>query len=507
MIFNLSKIKNYLIPKQEILNIEISDFGVRFFSFYQNKIYPKVSYYEPLAPQVVTKGILEKPEVLKAVFERFKNKFMRSFRSAPYVIMSLPSSLFYINIITLPEVVEEELEEAVRLNAEMNSPISLNNAYFDWQKINIPLAQENHSENIFITVVQKDLIDPYLNIIKAAGFELGAVEMQSLSLARFLYNTSKIKEPYLAISVKRDGIEMILGQFDTLIFFDFDAWSEIAPTKKLNELTLDDIKEYLKESLPKFLNFSQARYHKTIGYFYLMTETPATTKLLFDFIIQNYQLKPLSLKLPLGLKNVTFDWFIVIGAAIRGLIPRGSDMIVSLTPIGTEEAYIQNRTLGYASFWARNVTAFLFGMLVIIAALNFTFFKTTLNSLKNQLNTLSSAATLSPKYQTLISQSEEFNDLVSKITVAKANEKNWHEIFAELFSLTSQNNINIDRLFISSLSGQITLQGSAATREVAANFKDLLNKAHYFTNVSMPLTSFSESANRVSFTLNFNLRF
>jgi Tfp pilus assembly PilM family ATPase len=93
----------------------------------------KYSNIIQIAPGAIKNGFLEKPEELLKSLTDLKNKTFKNTKFIPYIILSLPPNNFYTNILTIPKnsVLEGNIEESIKLNARMLSPIPLETAYLD----------------------------------------------------------------------------------------------------------------------------------------------------------------------------------------------------------------------------------------------------------------------------------------------------------------------------------------------------------------------------------------
>jgi len=113
--------------------LEINDKVIKLFYFDGDPYKMKCSGIVQIAPGAIKNGFLEKPEELLKSLTHLKNQTFQNTKFIPYVIISLPANNFYTNILTIPKnsVVEGNVDESVKLNARLLSPISLNNAYFD----------------------------------------------------------------------------------------------------------------------------------------------------------------------------------------------------------------------------------------------------------------------------------------------------------------------------------------------------------------------------------------
>jgi len=501
--FNWEKIKKSLAPREEIAGLEISATAVHFFAFKPSRS-AKYYFYEKLPLNTIENGVLIKPEFLINALKNIKLKLGRDFKKHRYVILSLPEPPFYLNVIDLVDVPEEELAESVRLNLELNAPIKPENGYYDFEPISI--NQPNGLTHYLLTAIaSKENIDAYLSCLSSLGFSVVAIEPHSLSLARISYQLTGIKEPYLFLNFYSEGLDAFIGFKDMVVFSDFDSWSEISENKE--GINLAQIKNYLSQNIPRFLNFYLSRYNSPIKKVIITSSLAQIKPEIATFLEKEFGLSPLNLSYEKIWPQLNDTWLKAIGAATRGLVPREKDTIISIAPVGTEQAYMENRTLLYFSLWSKVLAAFVFLILMVYASLYYFLFKNLAINFKNQEQNLTGNLTLNERQIELNNRANEFNELIKRIGQAKNSaSQNWAEITTEIFNIAQKNRVSIRHLFISTNSKKITIDATASDRSLATNFQNDLNQSKSFTNADLPLTSISESANAISFKIDCFLK-
>jgi len=96
-------------------------------------------------------------------------------------VMSLPAFLGFSTLISLPEMSEAELDQAVLYEAKKYIPLPLSEVQFEWVKIN-----SAKKTSILIVAVTNELINKYHEIAKLSGLTLNYLELDTFSLARSL---------------------------------------------------------------------------------------------------------------------------------------------------------------------------------------------------------------------------------------------------------------------------------------------------------------------------------
>ena len=401
---------------------------------------------------------------------------------------------------SLPDLEEERFKEAVIFNTQMVAPLPLEEVYFDWEDWG-ESVKENERE-VFIALGVKKQIDPYLEILNNTGFKIVAVEPWALSLVRFLTTFGEKEQAVLSVSLRTEGIEFILSENNKLIFFDFDSWPEIFGNNIPKQITLEMIKKHLDGEIPMLLNFYFLKRKKPVQKFIFLSTNNQFVNLISQFLKETYHLEPFTLTLPSYLKWVTLDWFSAIGAALRGLIPRYQDTIVSLAPVGTEQSYEQNHLYRVVSLWSKISLTIVITLVGMFGLLDFSFFQ-NIKTRYSQLGAKPTEQSLIEKKNLLSQQADEFNALVALLGKIQSLKQDDVTILQDLFHSSQVYQISINRILISNApANNLTLQGQAKNQEAVFNWRSNLEKNGVLKEITIPLETLVETSEGVSFTLN-----
>lgn len=156
-------------------------------------------------PRVINYGILESGGYLSRVnqvlqtstlklFEKEAAEFLRSIikemkPASTEAIASLPVFSAFTTILDFPSMSPKELEGALIFQAKQYVPLPLSEVALDWLKVG-EFEDESgfkHQKILLISVPQEH-IRKYQKIFKEAGLNLGALEIESLSVARIFKN-------------------------------------------------------------------------------------------------------------------------------------------------------------------------------------------------------------------------------------------------------------------------------------------------------------------------------
>lgn len=498
--FDLQKL---LVPEFPITALVIDDFSLRIFGFNQtiNQV-SKIGQYK-LPPGVIKNGVLQKPEELRALIGALKQKIWTKDKHI-WVVLSLPSSNFYTNIFTLPDLTDEQFQDAVVFNTQMVAPLPLEETYFDWEDWGTVVDKNKDEKEIFIALGVKKQIKPYTDILQEYGFKVVAIEPWAISVSRFVYTFLQKEKPVLVIDLRPDGVEFIVTEQNKLIYFDYDSWQEIFGQNIPKTITFNHLQQHLMREIPLILNFYSLKRGYQLENFIILSGEDKMVNALTFWVAKQFNLKFLNFSLPQPLTKTRRDWAGVVGAALRGLIPRREDAVVSLAPLGTEESYYQSLITRVTALWANTVIAALGCLLVAFVLLNNLFFNNVYAKYK-ELATVTINPAVKSQKETLQKEAETFNTLVDYAKFTAKWKKDWRLMLDTIFQNARKDTINIQRIFVGSgteeLISNITIQAEASSREAMFNFKKKLDETQLFVSSKIPPETVLQSGNRVSFSL------
>jgi type IV pilus assembly protein PilM len=162
------------------IGIDISDGAIRFVELLKEgaNFIPHHFGERKLAPGVVVSGsIIKKDEVVKALISISKEEKYR------FVKASLPESKAYVFNISIPEMPEANIAEAILFRIEDNAPISAAEAIFDYTVIG---KNEKNEIEVSVTAVQESVIREYIDLYSKASLIPRSFELESRAIARAL---------------------------------------------------------------------------------------------------------------------------------------------------------------------------------------------------------------------------------------------------------------------------------------------------------------------------------
>ncbi|NOQ68333.1 hypothetical protein GQ568_02745, partial [Patescibacteria group bacterium] len=161
--------------------LDLSDRSIKVAQF--KKKGEKISLYsygrENISEGLIVNGeIKNEEEVAKLIKKTLLNAKPNPIRSR-FVIYSIPEPKGFIRVVQIPRSKKDDIEQAVRYEAEQLFPIDINEAYVDWQ---ILPADNDKMLKIIVAVVPRLLVDSYSSVAEEAGLKPVAAEIESIPI-------------------------------------------------------------------------------------------------------------------------------------------------------------------------------------------------------------------------------------------------------------------------------------------------------------------------------------
>ncbi|MCK5085575.1 type IV pilus assembly protein PilM [Candidatus Parcubacteria bacterium] len=157
---------------------------------------------------IVDGEIKEKEEIVRLIKKTLLNSKINSIKSK-FVIYSIPEPKGFIRVMEIKRVEEQDVEDAVKYEAQQLFPINVEESYVDWQI----LPDENNKKEtmkVLAAAVPQELVDSYSSVLKDAGLKPVAAEIESIAITRSLINKNQSSRPILVIDLGRDRTSFII---------------------------------------------------------------------------------------------------------------------------------------------------------------------------------------------------------------------------------------------------------------------------------------------------------
>lgn len=410
-------------------------------------------------------------------------------------IVSLPANAVYCHNFSFPQSLsEKQIDDAMRINLNFSLPMPPEKVYLDWETIE---SGDISKKEIILCAAARNAADAYLQAFSEAGIAAVAVEFHSLSLSRVV--ALKSKEPSLLAVLLDGNLEMSIienGAIRFLQAFDLERIAELEGNKNSADIAADKIKRavdfYDAEKNKKgYLNkiYLAGDYEKIKTYKDAIGQIGGLT-VEFSEILPVFP--KVSMPANSNLAHITF------GSALRGLMPRSEDTIISLMPIGTEQAYEQKRAMSFMKLASDIVSAVSIFFVVMFAG-SWILMTVLENNIEKSLNRQSALP------EGLIEMKEKavvFNQAIDQAAALKGQTPRWVGLIERIKSLAVAG-IALNKLDISL--ENIGISGTALTRDTLLQFKAVLEKSELFMEVKVPF-SYLEQKDNIPFALNLKLK-
>jgi type IV pilus assembly protein PilM len=161
---------------KRVTTLFIRDTGINLLSMKGNQIEKWAA--SPLEPGLVSQGlIVDEAQVADRVKQLFKETGAKTNKVT--VALSGHDSLY--RIITLPELPEAVLPEAVRREAQRTIPTPLEEVYFSYQRLPSQTSGENR---VFLATFPRNLVDALIRTLRQAGVKVHVMDLAPLALSR-----------------------------------------------------------------------------------------------------------------------------------------------------------------------------------------------------------------------------------------------------------------------------------------------------------------------------------
>lgn len=465
---------NLLTKEKRVAGIEISDSVVRIAFFRPNKRKessesntPKeelVLIEESIAANIIADGIVLDVELLgntlKGIWEKAK-------LGTDYAIVAIPDDKIYSRIFSFPKSVEGmRLTEAMRLAISFQLPIKIEDAYLDWERV-----QGTSTVNeILLSTIPRTVAQGYVTALEMAGIKTLALESHLAAIARAV----KLKPKEITLFTKKtpDGAT-IFALEDGILRFSRTLPSLFVPEDQISK-EIEKVKVALEAD----------------------TKKPVSEDSLLDAsICDEYAMFP-------SISDPKSKWLIPLGAAIRGKIPEGEDNLVSLLPVGTEEAYAYQKATTMISL-IRNMTIGV-SLFFIIAFLGAYLFVFSLSQNSTQAIATLSAGAVPPELLAKEARINNINAITNTASELLAKTPLWSTVLDELQARITDG-ITVSSVSLPGIAEKFSLTGVAHDRAVLNLFKKSLQESAMFSEVDLPITNL-EQKELIPFSVSFRLK-
>lgn len=505
----LEKLLSFLRARSTVGGLEISDNAIRYACFKEGKL---VRFNLRLPAGVIDKGqIKDRGQFLGALEDLRrqilgeKGKFrsggrfwqLRS-RSRINVVVSLSSVNIYTQVFNLPVVEGKNLEKAVQFNIQMISPSEFSENYSAWQLLD--KDQKSVRFEVLSVFVNRLVVDGISKALKEAGFLPVAVESRAFSLARLIRERDPkfdFGKPYLVFSMDSIGIDILVLRRGNLYFQYFNSWTDIQGEEK--KISLSQFEVAVTRDINKVVNFYNSHWSEPIQGVWVSTAQlgDEVKRILRD----NFSLAAFDVSPQIG-ETVSPEWFVSLGAALRGLKPRNEDEEVSLLGISAKDEFRREQLLSFLRFW-KLVVPLAFGVLIIVFLLADLF---VLREGKKAAGvSFSGTDEQSKELSELEKKAAEFNQSVLMVKSLLDTRKPKSEFLGKVVAFANENGVSLTKIVFDGYDVQTQIFAVGKSEASILGFKKSMEDEKQFSNVDLPLARIQNVPDGLAFFLSFNI--
>ena len=200
----------------------------------------------PIAPGVVERGEVKDQNVLAQAIKKAVESFGTKL-STKQVVASLPEEQAFLQLMQLPRMKQQELEHAVRFEAENYVPHAIEKVYLDFQVVQPFHSHIDHTD-ILLAALPRTMVDPYLEALERSGLTVKALEIESLSISRALVLKETAATPLLLVDFGATRTSFVVFSGYSLRFTasipvsSIQLTQNIARTLKITEEKAEELK-------------------------------------------------------------------------------------------------------------------------------------------------------------------------------------------------------------------------------------------------------------------------
>jgi len=186
--------KKIITLDAEVFGMDLSDLSIKVMQLEKDG---KIDKVKGFACVEVPPGVFEDGKIInreKAIFfiKEVLKKAQPGKIKTNKVYCSLPESKVFLRLITVPELKEEEVAEAIKWEMEANIPLPIDQVYYDWQTFESTTKEQ---QDVLTVAAEKKVVDDIMETLKAAGLEVYGLEVESTASARSLIEQKEKEVP------------------------------------------------------------------------------------------------------------------------------------------------------------------------------------------------------------------------------------------------------------------------------------------------------------------------
>lgn len=163
-------------------------------------------------PSALIEGEVTNYEVVASSVKELFERNLTGQISTDAVAVSLPVSHSFSRIISLPEMEDKDLVDAIRLEAEQYIPVNIDDLYLDYQLV----EKKDGNMEFVVAAAPKRVVDSYDTLFQILGLEAVVMEPSILSVTRLVRHAEESSIPTLVIDCGATTTDLIIYNRSTV---------------------------------------------------------------------------------------------------------------------------------------------------------------------------------------------------------------------------------------------------------------------------------------------------
>jgi hypothetical protein len=457
-------------PELAVGGLEIGEGGVRYMALAEDGAILRQAN-APLAAGAIVQGKVADMSAVIAALRAVRRGARLGGRATP-VIVSLPSQAVYAQAFEVPRIGGARLEEAAQVNLRMICPIE-GPHYADWELVQgAGDAGAPGMQDALGAFAEAAIIDAYTACLKEAGFFAAAIEYAALSLTRVVVQSAlmQAEEPFMLVSAGSDGLSLAAVRGASPYVTRFMPWREL-PQAQFGDIAGKEIR--------RMAYFYGGKWGKPLARAVVASMLPNAE--LAEWIKKTFGFEVFAVS---GYGQAGREWLVAAGAAMRGLVPRAEDKLISLAHVGTEEEFMRAKIMRVIRLWRAVALAAMSLSLAAYGAFDAALVRAGRQA-ANELRAIGEPA--AQEVGGLAARAASFNMLVAKVKKARDATRPVAQDMAVIAEAAGAS-VTITRLAAQAATRTIAIAGTAANEAAVIAFKSAIAQNARVEKADFPLS-------------------
>lgn len=199
------------------LGLDIGRRSVKLLQLSGSRHHPKLVGYAsaPFASDAIVEGIITDPEVIAAAIKEALKHTHAGKLTARRIATGLPASKTFTRTLTLPDMKQADLEQAVSFEVEQYVPVPLSDLYIDHEIIGRTHDDQGDHLEVLMVAAPRAIVDSYIKLFDLMHLELASVETNTSAALRALIASKHLPSAVLVMDVGSESTDMAVTSSKT----------------------------------------------------------------------------------------------------------------------------------------------------------------------------------------------------------------------------------------------------------------------------------------------------